>query len=115
MNTNEKYNGETLALMFAKENDGAYAVVIEEGTGDNLWDEDIEKGYVDYINWELFTVKMDYGLPLFREWDVGMILTKDYVQDMTVEKVCDLVRQDVGCMDIPFTLFTFSELSIANV
>lgn len=111
MNINEKYNGENLALMFWA--DGAYVAVIEEGTGDNLWDEDADNGYVDYINWTLYAVRMDYDTPMLVEWDGGMILTKDYVQNLTVEEVCNLVRNDVGCdTNIPLIVYSSEELTL---
>lgn len=47
---------------------------IDEGSGDNLTDDDIAKGYVDYIYYEVYNVQQD--LP---EVDGGMImLTKPF-------------------------------------
>ena len=115
MNIKDKYNGETLNLMLVKEGCDPYAVIIEEGTGDNLWDEDVDDGYVDYINWQMYAVKVDYDIPTFVEWDGGMILTRDYVQNMTVEEICNLVREDIGFINEPLIVHSSEELSVANV
>ena len=50
-------------------------VRISEGAGDNLTDEDIENGYVDYIYYEQHAVGI--GLP---EMDGGMILLTEPFQ-----------------------------------
>ena len=114
MNINEKYNGDNLALVLCDK--GAYVVVIEEGTGDNLWSEDIDEGYVDYINWTMYAIKMDYDIPTLVEWDGGMVLTKKYVVEMTIEEVCDLVRNDIGYgVATPLTVYSTNELSISEV
>ena len=98
---NEMYNGEPLTLLFAEEGRGTYAVVVEEGTGDNLWDEDVDNGYVDYINWEMYAVRMDYNLPTFVEWDGGMVLMKNYAQETPVEVICDIIRNETGMTSSP--------------
>ena len=96
MKMNEKYNGEPMIFTFANEVHSTFTLVVEEGTGDNLWDEDIENGYVDYINWTMYAIKMDCDLPVFTEWDGGMVLTQKYVQDMTIEEIWDRVHDEVG-------------------
>lgn len=52
-------------------------LIIYEGTGDNLLDEDIEEGYVDYINYDV------YGFigGSIDEIDGGMILTREPVRE----------------------------------
>lgn len=47
-----------------------------EGTGDNLLDEDIEAGYVDYIYYDQFV--MD---PEMREFDGGMVMLTELFRD----------------------------------
>ena len=44
-------------------------IKISEGSGDNLLDEDIEAGYVDYIYYDTYSVADD-----IRETDGGMIM-----------------------------------------
>ena len=51
-------------------------VRIAEGTGDNLLDEDIDAGYVDYIYYDLYNVEM--AIP---EVDGGMIMLKELFQE----------------------------------
>lgn len=51
-------------------------VKISEGTGDNLNDEDMDAGYVDYIYYEQYV--MD---PYMRETDGGMIMLTELFQE----------------------------------
>ena len=51
-------------------------VQISEGTGDNLHDEDIKEGYVDYIYYEQYS--REYGFP---EVDGGMVMLTEMFQD----------------------------------
>jgi len=46
---------------------------VEKGTGDNLLREDIEAGYVDYLNW----TKFQFENGEFVEKDGGMILLEE--------------------------------------
>lgn len=65
-------------------------VHITEGTGDNLLQEDIEEGYVDYIYYEVFDLAYD-----FPEVDGGMVLTAEYVADMDE---LEIVRRTLNMM-----------------
>lgn len=105
MMMNERYNGEPIAMTFKGMDNNIYTVAVEEGTGDNLLLEDMDNGYIDYVNWTMHAMKMDYNLPVFVEWDGGMVLTKTYVQEMTVEEVCNMVCKDLG---VGFTLLSVS-------
>lgn len=51
-------------------------VKISEGSGDNLLDEDIEAGYVDYIYYEQYVMDPD-----MRETDGGMVMLTELFQD----------------------------------
>lgn len=51
-------------------------VFISEGTGDNLSSEDMDDGYVDYINYEVYS--MDDGIS---EDDGGILLLKQLVKE----------------------------------
>lgn len=51
-------------------------VRIDEGSGDNLTDDDIAHGYVDYIYYEVYNVQQD-----FPETDGGMIMLKEPFQE----------------------------------
>ena len=64
---------------------------IEEGTGDNLLDEDIEEGFVDYINYETFGICVCDGDFVVNDGDGGMVLCEKYVAEMTEEEVIDAV------------------------
>lgn len=59
-------------------------VRISEGTGDNLLDEDIDAGYVDYIYYEQFVLDTD-----IREADGGQVmLTKLFREKFACTKDC---------------------------
>ena len=49
---------------------------IDEGSGDNLTDDDITQGYVDYIYYEVYNVQQD--LP---EVDGGTIMLTEWFQE----------------------------------
>ena len=49
---------------------------IDEGSGDNLTDDDIAQGYVDYIYYEVYNVEQD-----FPEIDGGMIMLTELFQE----------------------------------
>lgn len=51
-------------------------IKISEGSGDNLLDEDIKAGYVDYIYYEQYV--MD---PHMRESDGGMVMLTELFQE----------------------------------
>lgn len=71
--------------------DDSLIVHIAEGTGDNLLREDIEEGYVDYINYETWQVNR-WGV---EEGDGGMILTKSLVREMSEPAVIYMVLEDI--------------------
>lgn len=52
-------------------------IKITEGTGDNLLKEDIENGYVDYINYEIIEAdEIEFG-----STDGGMLLRKKLLRE----------------------------------
>lgn len=60
-----------------------------EGTGDNLLDEDIKEGYVDYV---MTTIYKREGEDI-EVLDSGQIMFKKLVKDMTFD---EFVKQAVG-------------------
>ena len=62
-----------------------------EGDGSNLWKEDMDEGYVDYLMWD--TYGFNCGIV---DLDSGMLMTKKYVAEMTVDEAIDLMMEDVG-------------------
>lgn len=52
-------------------------IKISEGSGDNLLDEDMDAGYVDYIYYEQYV--MD---PHMRETDGGMVMLTELFQEL---------------------------------
>lgn len=111
MKTTDRYNGETLAMLITDEI-ATTIFIIEEGTGDNLLDEDIDSGYIDYVNWTSYDLKIDDTLPIFVEADGGMVLTKEYVCDMTVNDICKAVCGECGADNKTFITFDACELTL---
>lgn len=67
---------------------------ISEGSGDNLQDEDIANGYVDYIYYEQYS--REYGFP---EVDGGMIMLSQLFQkkyESTKECIPDVLDMAFG-------------------
>ncbi len=71
-----KDNYDDIYIYVPESNDKGYIIYISEGTGDNLLDEDIEEGYVDYINYQIYM--FDNGI---EEDDGGMIMLKELFRD----------------------------------
>lgn len=59
-----------------------------EGTGDNLLQEDIDEGYVDYINYDMFDTLQDV---YDQCGDGGMVLLTKLYTDMSVEEILQAV------------------------
>lgn len=64
-------------------------ILLEEGTGDNLLDEDMREGYVDYLNWSSYTMSLfadglDVPEAEFSPVDGGMIMLRKYAVSMEV-------------------------------
>lgn len=60
-------------------------VVVTEGTGDNLLDEDVEQGYKDYAMLSLYTIDGD-ELALV---DSGQMMTEKLIADMTDQEYAE--------------------------
>jgi len=63
---------------------------VQSGTGDNLQDEDIQKGFVDYCLWSTFKPKcIDIDGELDMEClDGGMVLFKECADAKTALRAC---------------------------
>ena len=68
---NEAYNDIFIYVQTKKQ-----IIRIDEGSGDNLTDDDIAQGYVDYIYYEVYNVQQD--LP---EVDGGTIMLSEWFQE----------------------------------
>ncbi len=51
-------------------------VKVTEGTGDNLTEDDMEAGYIDYIYYDTYTMDGD-----IQEYDGGIIMLTELFQD----------------------------------
>ena len=95
-----KYEGQQL-FVYVPAGGAEKLVVIEEGTGDNLLKEDISSGYIDYVNYSIGRISLsapDIEEPVFsfELEDGGMVMFREYVQDMTVGKLVCAVLEDAG-------------------
>ena len=66
--------------MFIFVPEASQIVKISEGTGDNLLDEDIDAGYVDYIYYEQYELG-DYIETNLKEVDGGMVMLTELFRD----------------------------------
>lgn len=66
-------------------------IYITEGTGDNLLQEDIDEGYVDYIYYEVFDLACG-----IEEVDGGMVLTTEMVATMDKNEIIHRVLDMMG-------------------
>lgn len=57
-------------------------IEFDEGTGDNLLDEDIEAGYVDYVYYTVYDISDLFNVV---EVDGGMILLEEYYDEHYTE------------------------------
>lgn len=77
-------------------------IKIAEGSGDNLLDEDIEVGYVDYIYYDKFV--MD---PHMREIDGGMVMLTELFQNKfrcTYEAIPSVLDMAYGRTNMQYIL-----------
>lgn len=81
-------------IMVNEKNCGVIYYRIYEGCGDNLWDEDVEEGFVDYINYESFTVGVECDEFVVEEEDGGMVLCEKLVADMTMDEFINMVLDE---------------------
>ncbi len=87
-------------IMHVDDNDKAVYIRATEGTGDNLLQEDIDLGYVDYVNYTIYgTLKeavIDDGE---NEIDGGMVLCSQLVADMYFDDILTNVLEMTGFTD----------------
>lgn len=89
-------------MIWAKDKSTGYIYRITEGTGDNLLQEDIDDGYVDYIYYDYYAsyedIKDDCA------YDGGQILTKKLCADMSQQEflgiLCDFESIDINDLEI---------------
>lgn len=77
-------------------------VSVAEGSGDNLMDEDIERGYVDYIYYDQFA--KECCLPVV---DGGMVMLTELFRDKyksTVEAIPAVLDMAYGDEHLPYIL-----------
>ena len=67
---------------------------ITEGTGDNLSEEDIKEGYVDYIYYDVYDNIQ--GIANEDIVDGGMILLEKIYQDMSIQEILGRVISFIG-------------------
>ena len=75
--------------MWAKGKNTGLIYKIEEGTGDNLQQEDIDQGYVDYIYYDSFKSLND--IYDNETYDGGVYYLKDYYADHSKEEILKMI------------------------
>ena len=75
--------------MWAKGKDTGLIYKIEEGTGDNLQQEDIDKGYVDYIYYDSFKSLDDVYEQ--ETYDGGVYYLEDYYGNYTKKQILEMI------------------------
>ena len=78
---------------WAKNEQGFYFHICE-GTGDNLLKEDVAEGYVDYIYYSIYDSLR--AIHEDSEYDGGMVLLKEYYQDMDIVDIVNAVGEMEG-------------------
>ncbi|MDE6625597.1 MAG: hypothetical protein K2K56_04420 [Lachnospiraceae bacterium] len=79
-------------------------LMISEGDGSNLLDEDQEEGYVDYINYEQYCLDVDMPLD-----DGGELMMKEYVRDhykQLSDSIPDVLEFAYGNKDMAYTVLS---------
>lgn len=89
MNKTDYRRGFNKSDFWAKGDDHMY-YHIKEGTGDNLLEEDIEDGYVDYIYYDYYASLND--IEDNEIFDGGQIMLKKLYKDMSVKEIIKEVR-----------------------
>ena len=79
------------SLIWAKGKKTGFYYKIEEGTGDNLLKEDIEKGYVDYINYNYYDSLSN--LQEDEPYDGGFYYLTKLYQNMSLEEVLKCIEE----------------------
>ena len=79
---------------WAKANDTGCYFYIREGTGDNLSQEDIDNGYVDYIYYDIFETLNDVHEDNIK--DGGFILLEKLYQNSTLDEIVKAVEDFEG-------------------
>lgn len=80
--------------------DAQQIVQISEGSGDNLLDEDIEAGYVDYIYYEQY--ELEPGVP---EIDGGIVMLTQLFQEKfkcTADAIPHVLDMAYGQESLPY-------------
>lgn len=75
-----------------------------EGTGDNLLDEDVEAGYVDYIYYEQYVID-----PEIRETDGGMVMLTELFREQftcTADAIPNVLDMAYGQSDLEYIVLS---------
>ncbi len=80
---------------FLIETDKDLFIRVSEGTGDNLLREDILDGYIDYINYSVYETMKD-AVNEENEQDGGMILSKVYIENLSMDEIIYAVSDELS-------------------
>lgn len=79
-------------------------LVAREGTGDNLFEEDIEEGYIDYIYYDIYSLKkfhksgksLEDFVDEAEPFDGGLVLLKEKYSTLTNKDIMSRVEDMAG-------------------
>lgn len=72
----------------------SFVISIQEGDGEGLEPEDMEEGYVDYIDYTVFFLEEGNELD-FKEWDGGWELLEQPYESLSVEEIISIMLHAV--------------------
>lgn len=67
-------------------------VYVQEGSGDQLLPEDMDEGYVDYIDYEVYNYKNDTVLS---EYDGGLVLLRKPYRRFSEEEIIKMILEEL--------------------
>jgi len=75
--------------------DNGLLLRVQEGSGDNLLNEDRADGLIDYIDWTSYKLSCELD-PELQEYDGGMAMFRNYVSDLPDEQIISALRYEAG-------------------
>lgn len=83
-------------------------ITIQEGSGDNLTQDDVDDGYIDYINYTKYSINDG----VISEVDGGMVLLTTYYTELSLENIIEIaldeadVSKDSAIICLPYEATT---------
>ncbi len=88
LNTTELHNKSDFAIAFIDDENNIQFITIQEGSGDNLDENDTSAGYIDYINYATYAVNDDH---ILTELDGGIEMLTTAYSDLTENEIIEII------------------------